>query len=221
MIAVAVIVGLAIALLVVLKIFSAENRFKRQLAATPRTPIGQAGGGTIKIAGQLGYAYAPLTAPLSGRACAVYQVRVEERQGNKWVLVIHEIQGQPFFLYDGTGRAMVAYDPQTGIVIKKDVELASQTLSNPTPAMHALLARYNVQPTRIFGLNKAIKYYEGVLEQGEVVTVHGAAFREPEPDPAAAAAAGFPPQWLVMRAAPGVELRITDDAPPEKSQAAA
>jgi hypothetical protein len=196
-------------------LFSAERRWKRQLAAMPRTPIGQAASGTIKIAGQLAFAYPPLQAPLSGRACAVYRVRVEERQKNRWVPVIDEINGQPFFLYDGSGRALIAYDPQTAIVLREDVQLVSQTLQNPTPPMVALLGRYGVNPQRVLGLNKAIRYYEGALEQGELVTVHGAAFREPEPDPAAAAAAGLPPQWLVMRAIQGVELRITDDAPPE------
>lgn len=202
--------GLA-ALLGMLSYFSAERRFKRQLVATPRTPIAQAHQGLTKVAGQLVHAHPPLQAPLSGRPCAVYQVIVEERDGNVYRPIIHEIRGQPFLVYDETGRALIAYDEQTGLVIKKDVQLVSQTLQNPTPAMEALLQRYGHSSTRIFGLNKAIRYHEGVLEAGETVTVFGAASREPEGDPAAAAAGAT---WLVMRAAPGVELRVTDDAPP-------
>jgi len=206
--------------------FSADKRLKRQLASTPRTPIGHAGGGLTKIVGQLGYCYPPLVAPISGRHCAAYQVLVEELEvellnpaKRKMVPIIHEIRGQPFLLYDETGRAFVAYDEQTGLLIKRDVDLKSGTLRDATPAMEALLNRYGHSSTRIFGMNKGIRYYEGVLEAGEWVTVIGMASRELDPDPnviAAAAAAGYPspPTWVVVRAAPGVELRVTDDVPP-------
>jgi len=224
MVAIWILVGFTL-LYIIASVFSPGRRLKRKLAGTPRTPIGHGQGGFTKIVGQAGHCWPPLVAPISGRPCIAYEVVVEELEvemlnpaKRKMVPIIHEIQGQPFMLYDETGRAFIGYDDQTGVLIKRDVEMKSGTMRDATPAMEALLNRYGHTSTRIFGLNKGIRYFEGVIEAGEWVTVIGVGAREPDQDPnvvAAAAAAGYPPPtWLAMRAAPGVELCITDDVPP-------
>jgi hypothetical protein len=216
-----VVVGVVLVVaFILMTVFSAENRRKRQLEGTPRTPIAHAAGGLTKVQGKLVHCWPPMQAPISGRPCAAYQVKVftNERGTNgamQEVMVVHEIKGQPFLLYDDTGRALISYDEQTAIILNQDVKATSGTLKDPTPLMMALLQRTNVDPTRIFGLNRAMRYEEGVLEQGELVTAHGIATREQDPDPAAAHAAGCqnPTVWTVLRAAPGIDLTVTDALP--------
>jgi hypothetical protein len=109
-----------------------------------------------------------------------------------------------------SGRGLIRYDDQTVVLLKKDVEDTSRTMKDPTPLMAALLQRHSVPSTRIFGLNRGLRYQEAVLEEGELVTAHGIASREPDPDPAASQNGAT---WPVMRGAPGTDLTVTDDLP--------
>lgn len=200
---------------ILMQVFSAARRRKRLMAATPRTPIAHATGGLTKLQGRLAHCWPPLQAPISGRPCAVYQVKVFTYERNREDLLIHEIRGQPFLLHDESGRALVRYDEQTAVILKRDVRDTSRMMKDPTPAMLTLLQRHGVSPNRIFGMNRALRYDEAILEAGELVTAHGVAHREPDPEPAAAHAAGYPgaTMWTVIRAAPGVDLTLTDELP--------
>ena len=215
MAAVVVVIVVGLLLFVLLTVFSAANRRKRLMAATPRTLVAHATGGVTKIQGQLGYCWPPLQAPISGRPCAVYEVKVLTYENQKEELLLHEIQGQPFLIHDESGRALVSYDPQTVVLLRRDVKDTSRAMKDPTPLMAALLQRHGVPATRIFGLNRGLIYQEAVLEAGELITAFGVAHREPDPDPAAAHAAGCPDPstWTVIHAAPGMDLTLTDELP--------
>ena len=67
-----------IAIIVAAVYFEKERRIKRAIRAVPKVALADGRTGVVRVAGQLSYAAQPLSAPLSGRACAYYEVRVEE-----------------------------------------------------------------------------------------------------------------------------------------------
>ena len=92
--------------------FSPRARGGRRLERTPHTPIAEAPmGEPIKIVGRVRFVGEPLRAPMSGRPCVCWHVRVQEArqgaQGGSWNVVIDEVEGQDFMLEDDTGIAVV------------------------------------------------------------------------------------------------------------------
>ena len=118
---------------------------------------------------------APITAPLSGRACTYYKVVVEARDGLGWKRVAYEARGQSFELDDGTGIALVdPGDAQVEVDYDKRYEITPDArISQPL----AELARRFKLP------DEAVVIREGVLEVGEIVAVHGRLMLVVDPDP--------------------------------------
>jgi len=92
--------------------YSEGARLKRELRNAERWSIGEFPDGTIaKVVGSLVLVGEPLMAPLSGRPCAYYDIRVQEYRSSgksgSWHTIIRESQGTDFMLEDGTGKAII------------------------------------------------------------------------------------------------------------------
>lgn len=199
------------------EIFSARGRAKRALRKAPRVPIARARDGELaKLGGTLRLADAPVTAPLTGRPCAFYQTTVEQRRGSgnssRWVKIIDERDfSKALWIDDGTGQALVELVcPQ--VVLTMDNHFSSGFLSDAGPELEAFLARHG-EASQGWVFNKTLRYREGMLEEGERVTVLGLCRWEPDPDPAAASGAGFRQQAMRLRVVcpAGGELLLSDD----------
>lgn len=82
-------------------------RRKRLIENTPTARIRSMAMGLVEVNG-LVTARSVMLAPFSGRACAYWQVDIATQAGeNRWHIVHHNQSGQPFFLKDDTGAAMV------------------------------------------------------------------------------------------------------------------
>lgn len=153
---------------------------------------------------------APLVAPLSGRPCAYYEAVVEENTTKGWRTRVRESQGQDFLVEDDAGTARVIMrDARVNLV--DDAHFVSGILAEPTPTLEAFLHRNGERSTGWF-FNKNLRYREGVLEAGELVSVLGHGSREPDPDPRAAMG-GYreSAMRLVLSARPDTPLQISDD----------
>ena len=77
-----------------------------------------------------------------------------------------------FVLDDGTGPAIVEVeDAQISVVM--DARFRSGAFNDATPQLESFLAKHGWKSTGLFGFNKSLRYAEGVLEEGESVTVFG------------------------------------------------
>jgi hypothetical protein len=190
-----------------------KARTKRQLQATPRTNIAAAAdGATVKVIGKLKYVGKPLHAPLSGRNCAYFEVRVQEHRGkNNWKTIVKIAEGSQFFLHDGTGKALVKLGDLTTAVVE-DIKLKSGFLNDPSEEALALLQEHGQSSITFLGTNKTIRYFEGVLEEDESIAVYGQCSWEADPDPGRAGD-GYRdgPQQLRVVAPSDGPMLVSDD----------
>lgn len=130
-------------------------------------------GARARIVGRLEHVEEPLVAPLSGRRCAHYHVVVEVSKGESgWQRFVEDEEGRDFLLSDGTGRALVRMSGAE-VAVTKDVHFRSGTFNAATPSLELFLAKHGRGIKDWFGFNRPLRYKEGVLEDGEEVTVCG------------------------------------------------
>jgi len=193
--------------------FSDAQKIKRALRRAEHVDVAEyPHGGYKRIRGELRYVGRPLQAPLSGRACAAWQVVVEEYRGTakhgRWVEVIRETKAVPFTLSDVTGTAFV--DPQGGtVVITVDRESKTGLLDDPAAAEQRFMQRHGRDSDGLL-LDKPLRYTEGILEEGEDVAVlgHGARSHH-ESVPASLHQGGYRTQALGQR----LEIRAPRELP--------
>lgn len=110
-------------------------------------------------------------APLSGRACLAYFVRVSDkthggRGGQADLELAAESGGTPFLLEDETGTAII--DPDGAhCVLAIDDKVGSG--GDPTDRQRAFLARYAATDLA----HDWIRWYEGIVSPGERIAVVG------------------------------------------------
>lgn len=84
--------------------------------------------------------------------------------------------------------------------------------NDPSPAESELLAKHGINPTSFIGTNNPFRYREGVLEEGEIVSVVGMGRWVADPDaPATGDAYRDAPKRLILEAPPGSSVLVSDD----------
>lgn len=180
---------------------------RRKLRGAERVSIGRfPEGGIAKVQGFLVYAGEPLTAPLSGRRCAKFSVRVQQFRshghGGSWHTIVDEQGVQDFFLDDGTGKAL-AKMAGARFALTQDRRFSTGFLKDATPELDAFLARHGRQSQGLLGFNKRLRFLEAVLEGGEDVAVFGPGRWEEDPDTGE--------RWLVLETRGETPLYVSDD----------
>ena len=163
--AAAVLLGLAVAALL----------RRRRILATPTAAIGSAAGGLVELHGHV-RPLATLTAPYSGAPCVYYRFRLAERRGTgkrrRTVVLRHGEAREPFLVDDGSGLALVRPDGAT-LVLDRARHASSVTLRDATPELASFCARVGVDPTGLFGFNRALTLEESFLGVDDEVFVLG------------------------------------------------
>ena len=164
--------------------FSPRARGRRALERTPRTPIGEVRrGAPVRVVGQVRFAVEPLRAPMSGRPCVCWHVRVQEAkqgaQGGSWANLIDEVDGQDFLLEDETGVAVVA-----GVLPEATLASAGPWIDNYVddfpPEVEEFLRKQGEQVRGATG-KRVMRFEERILDEGAQVAVLGMAGREGVP----------------------------------------
>lgn len=173
-----IIIILVVGLIIILgKLLSKKAIIKRKLMKAPYRSLSQFKTGQVgKIVGSVEFGEKPLTAPLSGRTCAYYHVKVEKRvssgKSSHWETLIEEEDQIAYLIRDGKHFAIIADDHIRSYIVQ-DANYSSGLFDDATPNLEHFLGRHGYESEGLFGFNKTMRYREGVLENQEEVAVLG------------------------------------------------
>lgn len=150
-----------------------DLRTKQLIDNTPTARIRSMAMGLVEVNGAI-EARSLAHAPFSGRPCAYWQVEIATRAGRRggWRTVHTDSSGQPFFLRDETGVAMV-YPRGATCRVHHAIEEECLGLTLPEPYA-GYLADKNL-PGRFVWRLSTMRFRERVLEEGQKVYVLGTA----------------------------------------------
>lgn len=166
--------------------FSKKAMVKRHLRKAVLKRIESVSEGeTVKISGRVELTGEALIAPLSGRKCAYYHVLVEQcvntGKSSHYVKLIEEEVAGKFGIRDGRSCARVV-SRDSGVVsgeiesyIVDDRKYSSGIFNDPSEVLENYLNSHGKKSDDFMGFNKSIRYKEGILEEGEVISVLGKA----------------------------------------------
>ena len=158
--------------------FSKKAVVKRKLKKAVDRKISEFISGDIaKVVGTVEFVGEPLIAPLSGRPCAYYYVLVEEListgQSSHWRKMIEREVGGQFVIRDGRYRACISTDSNVKSYIIMDRKYSSGFMNNPTENLELFLKKHGQSAEGLLGLNRKLRYKEGILEKDECIAVMG------------------------------------------------
>ena len=171
-----VIIGMA-AFGIVAFFFSDKARIKRKLKKAELKPLASYKDGDIaKVVGKVELVGTPLEAPLSGRKCGYYHVLVEQEKSSgknsSWHTLIDEEVSGDFVIRDGANRALIRGRKVKSHIVQ-DRKYKSGFLNDATQNLERYLRSKGYESENMLGLNKTLRYKEGVLEPDEVMAVYG------------------------------------------------
>ncbi|MEM6993726.1 MAG: hypothetical protein AAF721_24645 [Myxococcota bacterium] len=192
-----------------------DRTVRDALAAAAATPLQFFPDGAVgRVSGTLVLDGEPLQAPLTGRACAAYEVLVERLVetgvGERWVRAAHHWDVRPFALDDTTGRAYV--DPKGALLtIVNDHHTLSGFESEPDERQAAFLETVDAREADLLGSEPRLRYREGVLEPGERVALRGRGRVSHDDTADASLYRGVPRVRVDFRSEKSAKLFISDD----------
>lgn len=132
----------------------------------------------VKVRGKVYFAGKTLKAPLSGRECVYYHVKVEERsrssKSNRTYTIIDEEKLASVVIENDNQYAYI--DPRlVRSYVLKDMNYSSGFLNDATEDLKNYLKKHGREPEDVFGFNRSLSYEEGVLEKDEEVIIIGKA----------------------------------------------
>lgn len=172
-----IIIGVAVIIIIGIY-FSAKHKILRELKKMRRKAIHSVRENEyVKIVGKAKHAGEPLIAPLSKRKCVYFDVKVEEKRGKHWRVIIDDIAFQDFFISTGTESAIlnvrVQRDNTKRIHLVTDHSLSSGFFKEPDADVKRYLELKGNKPTGFFGMNKTLRYKESIIELNEEIAVMG------------------------------------------------
>lgn len=203
--------GVAALLAVARRVRAPDPSPLRKLGAVKSRLIREAlDGEPVKVFGVARAAKEPLVAPLSGRECVAWEVKVEEGGiRDRVTTLIRAKDVCDFVLEDDSGRALVK--PLTSeLAIDRDQTYSLG--SDASPRLEAFLEEHRVDKS-VLGFTRNLTFREGVLAVGEEVAVLGMGRWEADPDPRPDDAGDYrkAPRRFVMEDDAEVKLTISDD----------
>lgn len=171
-IAAAVVIGIGVSYF-----FSKKAIIKRKLKkANSKSLANFKSGDTAKIVGTVEIIGDPLIAPLSGRECSYYYVHVEEKvksgKSSHWKTRIEEEVPGKFLIKEGEKYALIN-DSNIKSYIVQDRNYSSGFLDDAEEHLERYLNSKGYESEGFLGMNRTLRYKEGVLEEGEQIAVFG------------------------------------------------
>ena len=154
-----------------------DLRVKRLIQNTPTARIRSMAMGLVEISGKIG-ARSSVAAPFSGRPCAYWQIDIATRgrRRKSWNIVHRNASGNPFFLRDGTGSALIyPHDAECKVTFQIEEECLGLGLPEPYTSYVKALG-----PQHLLWQLGAMRFRERILEEGQEVYVLGTAMPRPQ-----------------------------------------
>ncbi len=141
-------------------------------------------GDVAKFTGVIESIDEPLSAPLSHRKCAYYSVHIEQKvssgKSSHWKTLLEKSDSNKFIIRGANGCAFINGGRQKRHIVM-DQEFSSGFMDDPLVHLEEYLTANGIASENFIGMNKTIRYREGVLELGEKVAVLGKGeWRTPE-----------------------------------------
>ena len=160
--------------------FSNKKTMLREFKKSRKKPINRIQENEYaKIIGRAKHVNQPLEAPLSGRKCVYYQVIVEVKGDKSWRRIINDEKHQDFFIESNSEMAIVKMSllqkSMKRFFLVKDYKEKSGFRNDATEKLERYLKLHNKKSTAFLGINKTVRYSEGVIELNEPITVKGVA----------------------------------------------
>jgi hypothetical protein len=155
-----------------------DLRRRRLIQNTPTAKIRSMAMGLVEVNGVVESASA-VSAAFSGRPCVHWQVEIAVRSGRRygWTTIHRNASGNPFFLRDETGLALV-YPKGAECHVQFGVEETALGLS--LPECYATYMKENGLWIRHVGRLGTMRFRERVLEEGQRVYVLGTTMPRPQ-----------------------------------------
>lgn len=172
-----IIVFFVIGIIIYGAIFGKKAVIKRKLEKTVSKRISEFKNGEInKFIGNIEI-IDPLLAPISGKECSYYYINVEERVrvngGSKtWETIIEKELSNKFLIKDGNKYAYIN-DKNMNSFIIDEKRFYSGFLNDANETLEKYLNEHGHKSTGTLGMNKNIRYKEGILGKDEKVAVFG------------------------------------------------
>ncbi len=172
-----VIVVIIIAIIIFSILFSKKARIKRKLKKAELKSIADFKDGEIaKIVGKVEIIGNPLISPLSNRECSVYYIHIEEKvssgKNSTWKTIVEEEVSNKFIIREGNNCALIN-DNNLNYYIVQDKNYSSGFMNDPTENLEKYLNSKGYESEGFLGLNRTLRYKEGVIENGEEIAVFG------------------------------------------------
>lgn len=157
-----------------------QMRIRQLIAHTPTARIRSMAMGLVELSGEVA-ARSRITAPFSRREVAYWEVQVQtlraSRKGQRaWTTVHRAHSGSPFYLSDGSGRALVFPD---GADVRTSMGVEEQTNGFGVPQMYMdYMERAGLALRAVWALGP-MRFRERVLAEGQHVYVLGRAHPKP------------------------------------------
>lgn len=157
--------------------FSKKAVIKRKLKKAEQKRIADFRDGDIaKIVGEVEFVDKPLMAPLSNRECSCYYVHIEQKvtsgKNSHWKTLIEEEVACKFLIKDGSQYAFINDDNIKSYIVQ-DRNYSSGFLNDASNHLEQYLNSKGYESEGFLGLNKTLRYKEGILEKGEEIAVLG------------------------------------------------
>ncbi|ULC59517.1 hypothetical protein MBM09_00725 [Flaviramulus sp. BrNp1-15] len=132
-----------------------------------------------KVIGKAKYVNQPLIAPLSGRQCVYYHIIIEVKGDKHWRKIIDDVKTQDFFIETNSEMTIVKSSNLNKSSMRfhlvKDHKEKSGFRNDAPEKLEQYLISHNKKSTGILGINKSMRYSEGVIELDETIAVKGVA----------------------------------------------
>jgi hypothetical protein len=206
-----------LALTVKARLGAPRRRINRALRSARLWPLAELPAHTVgRVVGNVRVLGQPLRAPLSGRSCVYYTIKVEDlvlvgvppEGGVARRLLFAEETGVPFIIEDDSGRAII--DPTGALVtLVFDHESEISIGAAATPEQAALLVRHAFKTERC---DSPLYFSEGIVESVKRIAVLGSGIRDHDSERTVQSAyRDAPPTMLRLTSTVRNALLISDD----------
>lgn len=153
-------------------------RTRRLIENTPTAKIRSMAMGMVEVNGSV-QARSQILAPFSGKECVYWQVEVATRQNRRggWTTVHRNGSGNPFFLEDDTGVAMVY---PSGADCRLNFGVEEECLGISLPEVYSDYLRQHCGWAAATWRLGGMRFRERTLEPGQQVYILGSAMPKPQ-----------------------------------------